>query len=302
MQLQKSAGNQAVLQMMQAGGAPPVIQRQEGADNLKLKSDLETFKSRCAKYPDALAAAFVATFEEYVACLGAGDKDKGMPLLKKVLSHLQQVKAFSIPAKVYDQVEDKDAAADKYTSNVNLWSKTNKHMPGEKSEENEGITLESSLAGILFDGLSFGIDYSTSDLLKAQWKDVSTNFVSNAKGTVTAHILLGVNKKSVMYDTEAGIISEKLKKGEVQRVVVHYYKAKLGESDVELEEYKKEEVTTEEDWKKLLETTTNKVPLGEIKTKTGIKKVVANINANGSVFYGIQNFAHAAEERRHEAK
>lgn len=48
------------------------------------------------------------------------------------------------------------------------------------------------------DGLDFGVEYENSQLLKAQWKEVSHNFVLNAKGTVTAHRLYGVNKKSFM--------------------------------------------------------------------------------------------------------
>jgi hypothetical protein len=174
-------------------------------------------------------------------------------------------------------------------------------MPGEKAEETKGITLESSLAGFMFDGLDFGVDYGTSDLLKAQWKQVSLNFVKNAHGTVHAHLLIGVNKKSVLYDTEADVVKEKLKNQEVTKVLVNYYKAvQNGPEDFGLEKFKTVEVSNAEEWEKLIATTQSTVPLGEIMTSNGPKQVVAKIDTGGVVFQAIQNLSYQSENRKHQ--
>jgi hypothetical protein len=298
MQLQRTIGNRSVTQMMQGLRA---IQRQEGTSGTS-KSDahLATFKQRCQKFSKVLDGEFIAKFEKYVTCLVAGNKEEGLPLLHEVLAHLSKIKAFQIPADVYDKVagtEDEDT----YAENINLWSKTNKHMPNEKAGASGGVTLESSLAGYLFDGLDFGVDYSTSDLLKAQWTEVSHNFVKNAKGTVKAHLLIGVNRDSVMYKTESKVILEKLKNGEVTKVEMNYYKADLKNgTDIELVPFKVEEITTPEEFEKVLQTTVSTIPIGEFKGKDGeMKTMVAKVDANGKIFKTIQNFTHGSEERRH---
>jgi len=303
--LQRAYGNRAVAQMMkrQAGGSfsgsgARVIQREDGGGGKK-DAHLAAFKARCAKYK-SIDASFVSTFEKYVECLVAGNKDEGMPLFSQVIAYLNDIRAFEIPAHAFNEVSDPAKAAERYTRNINLWSKTNRHMPTEKANASGGITLEGSLAGALFDGLDFGVDYNTSDLLKAQWKQVSLNFVKNAKGTVAAHMLIGVNRQSVLYNTEAEVIGKKLETGEVTKVVLHYYKAVLkGVGDFEMQEFKTEEVTSKDGWDKALSTTTSTIPLGEVDTPSGKKTVVAKVNANGQVFKAIQNLTHVAEEKRH---
>jgi hypothetical protein len=303
--LQRTYGNRAVLQMMKrgapGGSGRGVIQREEAAGGKK-EAHLAAFKARCAKYK-AIDASFVATFEKYVDNLVAGNKDEGMPLFSQVIAYLNKIRAFEIPAHVFNDVSDPAKAAEQYTQNINLWSKTNRHMPTEKANASGGITLEGSLAGALFDGLDFGVDYDTSDLLKAQWKQVSLNFVKNAKGTVTAHMLIGVNQKSVLYNTEAEVIGKKLESGEVTAVVLHYYKAVLkGVGDFEMQEFKEETVQSKDAWDKVLASTESTIPLGEVDTPTGKKTVVAKVNANGQVFRAIQNLTHVAEEKRHAQK
>jgi hypothetical protein len=263
MQLQRSIGNRSVGQLEEASGGTS-----------KSDAHLAAFKQRCQKYGKVLDGDFVAKFEKYVACLVSNNKEEGMPLLNEVLAHLSKIKAFQIPADVYDKVagtEDED----KYAENINLWSKTNKHMPNEKAGASGGVTLESSLAGYLFDGLDFGVDYSTSDLLKAQWTEVSHNFVKNAKGVVKAHLLIGVNHDSVMYRTESKVIMEKLKSKEVTKVEMNYYKANLANgTDIDLVPFKTEEITTPEGFEKVLENTVSTIPIGEIKTKDGATKTI----------------------------
>jgi hypothetical protein len=298
MQLQRTIGNRAVAQLMRSG---QTVQRQESPGTSVSDAHLAIFKQRCQKFSNVLDNDFIATFERYVACLVSNNKDEGLPLLHKVLAHLKKIKAFSIPAAVYDKVAG-TPEEDKFAGNINLWSKTNKHMPNELAAASGGITLESSLAGYLFDGLDFGVKYHTSDLLKAQWTEVSRNYVMNAKGVVTAHVLIGVNYGSVMYRTESGVIMEKLKNGEVTKVVMKYYKANLmNGTDFELDLFKTEEITTPEEFEKVLNNTVSSIPIGEIKTKDGrTKTIVAKVNANGELFKMIQEYTHNSEERRHQ--
>jgi len=297
-QLQRAYGNRAVLQMMRGRG---VIQRVE-PDMEKKDAHLAQFKSRCARYK-AIDPGFVDLFERYVNCLVAGNKEEGFPLFEQVIAYLNSIRAFEIPAHIFNEVSDPDQAAEQYTSNINLWSKTNRHMPTEKAKESGGITLEGSLAGALFDGLNFGVDYDTSDLLKHQWKQVSLNFVKNAKGTVTAHMLIGVNQKSVLYNTEAEVVGKKLESGEVTSVVVRYYKAVMKNvADIEMEEFKTEIVTSKEQWDALLAQTESTIPLSDFDTPTGKKRLVAKVNPNGEVFRAIQNLTHTAEEKRAAAR
>ncbi|MEX1030081.1 MAG: hypothetical protein WDZ91_08585 [Paenibacillaceae bacterium] len=298
LQMQRTMGNRAVLQMMkqsQASRPSAVIQRKEGEESSKLDSDLAKFRSRCDKYGKVLNAAFVAKFEKYVQFLAAGNEEEGSPLLQEVLAYLQQVKAFQIPADKFDSVDPADA--DKFSQNTNLWSKTNKFLPNQKAAETEGVTLESSLAGFLFDGLDFGINYSTSKLLQAQWQQVSQNFISNAKGTIHAHILMGMNEQSVLFKTEAPVVTEKLEKGEVTLVKVTYYHSDL---NGKMDEYKTVDVTTAEEWKALLADTVPVIPIGSVKTKDGTKRVITKINTSGEVYKAIQNITHMAEIKRNE--
>jgi len=273
-----------------------VIQRDE-PDLQKKEEHLKEFENRCKQYK-AIAPEFIELFKKYVECLVAGNKEEGLPLFQKVIDYLHSIRAFEIPADVFNEVENPDEAAEQYTSNVNLWSKTNNIMPGEKAKASGGITLESTLAGTLFNGLDFGVNYFTSDLLANQWKQVSYNYVKNAKGTVTAHLLIGVNKESVLYKTEADVVKKKLETGEVKSVVVRYYKARAEGGDIHLEEFKTEVVSTAEQWEKLLAQTKSTVPVGEIDTPTGKKQVVVKVDPNGRVFKAIQGYAHASEARR----
>ena len=112
----------------------------------------------------------------------------------------------------------------KAMAGVHLWSKLNKyHSIDTVKGGDAGLTLESSAAGSLFDGLSFGMDYSTNKVLGQQWKMVSKTFVSQSTGVVHAQVLKGIDPSSVLFKTEWPEIRGLIEAGTVTHLVVHFF-------------------------------------------------------------------------------
>ena len=163
-----------------------------------------------------------------------------------------------------------------------------------KAAKDNGISLEGSLGGWLFDGLSWGVKSSSSKAMEYQWKIVSKRFVQHAGGTagaptetpatVHAHVLMGVPANSVLYTTEWDTIKEKMKNKQVSQVVIHRYV--MDGADGSVHEHDKKEISGLEAWQAFVEDSKRKdswessivVKLGTMKTARGEKTIVARLS------------------------
>jgi len=109
-------------------------------------------------------------------------------------------------------------------SNVHLWSKLEKYLAIDTVKGGEeGLSLESSAAGSIFDGLTFGMKYTTNKVLGQQWKLVSKTFVAQSMGIVHAQVLRGIDESSVLFKTEWPEVKKLIEEGRVLHLVVHFF-------------------------------------------------------------------------------
>jgi|GEM_PF-5419618 len=99
---------------------------------------------------------------------------------------------------------------------VVLWSKINQRYAGLLAQADNKTTLEGSLAGSLFDGISWGIGWSTNpeNLLKQFWMKMSIEIANTADQDVELHAFGQVVRESAFYTDEWPRIEAKIKEDE----------------------------------------------------------------------------------------
>ncbi len=139
--------------------------------------------------------------------------------------------------KSYNDVVDQLVKIDAFTKDKNLhvleggvalWSKLNQRYAELLSKETKKITLESSLAGYLFDGLSWGTTFSIDQTapLKQFWMRMSREIAKTAVGkAVDLHVLKHVVEISAFYTDEWPKIEASIKEKTIE--ALHLYKYEL---------------------------------------------------------------------------
>jgi hypothetical protein len=246
LRLQRVAGNRAALAMLRREAAPAKTGLQEQQDELyapemldlgaagvdvpTAEADLKVLAARLDKVPALAGTDFLPFMRAYVQSAAAGKPGEALENMYSAIACLDSVGAFTVAGKHYRKLDappDQAWLAEQRAvamSNVHLWSKLNKyHSIDTVKGGDAGLTLESSAAGTLFDGLSFGMDYKTNKVLGQQWKLVSKTFVSQAAGVVHAQVLKGIDPSSVLFKTEWPEIKGLIAAGTVTHLVVHFF-------------------------------------------------------------------------------
>lgn len=202
----------------------------KGVDKAKADGDLGKLATKLADIPALKDTDFLHFMQEYVSASMRNDGGLALEMMYSALFCLDSVGAFTVGDVYYRKLTHKPDAAElapfraKAMSNVHLWSKLNKyHAIDTVKGGTDGVTLESSAAGALFDGLTFGMDYGTNKVLGQQWKMVSKTFVAQSVGVVHAQVLRGIDESSVLFKTEWPEIRGLIEQGRVLHLTVHYF-------------------------------------------------------------------------------
>ncbi len=191
----------------------------------KAMADYEKFKARAATYGLADNRLFNLMLN-YVQTLASEDQDAIDTALTAVLNYLDGKQAFQIRGETYIRTQADPAVLDRAVSVQSqrgvLWGKMSQYPAIADVQQKGGTSLESSVGGSLFDGLTFGRP-RWSDRLRSQWREVSKRFVQHI--THEAHVMLleGEFPQSVFTTTEKAIIKEKMTKREIKTVYVYIY-------------------------------------------------------------------------------
>jgi len=208
-------------------------QKQFPFNRAKAERDLQELYKRVTRFIPLNTPAFLGLFPPYIEALASYDENAAHGLVNKMVGFLDARKAFSVDKRTYRNQQDTSgqvspglrSASAASATHVQLWSKINKFFPIEMAAQENGLTLEFTAAGKLFDGLDFGAKYATGSLLQHQWKRVSQTYVSKARGIVHARVFLGIVPSSVLTTTEWPIIRSRIEQGHVEHLVVHFYDA-----------------------------------------------------------------------------
>ncbi len=273
--LQRQIGNQAVIQLLRQAASPtppmmlnhltPALQRQGDGknpppvDTAAADRDLETFKARVATIKQLNTPGFVGLMEQYVAAIKTSNRSAVDRLIEKIVSFMDRQRAFQIQGTTYQDINETSTdvpremavKAQQQAEGLTLWSKLTALPPLRRIQEvGKGVSLESSVAGGLFDGLSFGVPWG-NDLLSKQWTLISQNFVKYAQGVVHSMVLQGVHPRSVFVTTEWPIIQELMAAGRVTALIVHVFDVPGGNYDAELQPVKRYWVTSPSDFDRI---------------------------------------------------
>ncbi len=126
-----------------------------------------------------------------------------------------------------------DKNLNKMTGNTALWSKLNQTFASDIAKEKQGVTLEGSLAGYLYDGLMWGTSWSTDPdaPMKKFWMRMSVEIAKAASNSpdkiVDLYVLEQVVKESAFFTDEWPRIKKSIENGELEALYV--YKFELAE-------------------------------------------------------------------------
>lgn len=110
-----------------------------------------------------------------------------------------------------------------------LWSKMGSAQATEDVSVGRGTVLEASIQGRIFDGLLFGLPtWSSSPALGELWRLLSETYVKGLRGWVTAHVLDGTTKKSVLTTIEWPKLKTQIEAGQVDGLNIIVYRAEPG--------------------------------------------------------------------------
>jgi hypothetical protein len=220
---------------------------------------LATFKVRVANIKQLNTPEFIGLMEKYVAAIKANDQQTVDTLIEQIVAVMDRQRAFQIRDTIYQDVNATSSdlpremaeKAQKAAEGLTLWSKLTALPPLRRIQETgKGVSLESSVAGGLFNGLTFGVPWGNK-LLKKQWELISRNFVKYAQGVVHSMVLQGLHPESVFVTIEWPVIQKLLQSKQVTALIVHVFDVPPGNYDAELQPVKRYWITSEADFGKI---------------------------------------------------
>ncbi len=130
-----------------------------------------------------------------------------------------------------------------------IWSKMGAAEAINDANVGRGVALESSVQGYIFNGLGFGLPrWDDSPTMGELWLRLSRSYAEALTDWVSAHVLDGIDARSVLTTTEWPEIKKKIESGEVNGLNVFVYAAHPGETRSELRLVDTFTVQTQEDF------------------------------------------------------
>ncbi|MGW5639184.1 hypothetical protein ACWEWQ_30930, partial [Streptomyces sp. NPDC003832] len=112
--------------------------------------------------------------------------------------------------------EARAAKAEEAAAHGYLWSKTEPGPAAKRAAADQGLILETSVPGKLFDGKNFGFEkWSDSPTMGKLWENFSTHYVDGLDGPVKALVLDGIVDNSVLTRLEWPLLRDRIEAGEV---------------------------------------------------------------------------------------
>ncbi|MBN9388927.1 MAG: hypothetical protein J0I20_12825 [Chloroflexi bacterium] len=152
------------------------------------------------------------TTAEYVVAMEAQNEKKAKYILNILNAQFQKHRGFT--------TRKGDALTKNYKDKSSLWSGA-KEQALDYANTNNGIALEGSRVGSVFDGLNFGLDWGHL-LIKHQWNEFSRLYADGIIGEVHIHQYRGVRGQSVFNTVEYPTIKDKIDLGLIEPVI-HLY-------------------------------------------------------------------------------
>lgn len=135
--------------------------------------------------------------------------------VKRLVEYLTSVNAFR-----------HDAHFNPVIGNTAFWSKIHARMSQKLADKSQGVTLESSLAGVFFNDINWGTEYSFHDdnPLKQFWSKISDAFAKSAQGDLAdLHVFLQIIQQTNFWGAEREILLEKINKNEIKAINLHVH-------------------------------------------------------------------------------
>ncbi|MFI2652608.1 toxin glutamine deamidase domain-containing protein [Micromonospora fulviviridis] len=133
--------------------------------------------------------------------------------------------AFSVPAKWwFNHQHDSDfddqfrEAAQQFRSKLALWGKIGPAVAERITEQNGNRMLEATPGGQIFDNIMLGTGsfFNYPPGFNRMWEQFSHQLVAVTDGMIDAHVYRGVMVPSVLHNTEAKILFEKVDRREIE--------------------------------------------------------------------------------------
>jgi hypothetical protein len=148
----------------------------------------------------------------------------GYAFIDTIIAELERTRSFELPyAWVAQHQGDADyeaakaAEATARTSRGRFWSKLSTRRAHRGAQQNEGLYLESSVAGVLLNGLKFGKSgWGWSANLSKLWDELSAHYAAHLHGVIEADVLDGMDPRSVLTTTEWDHIKTNLEAGKLK--------------------------------------------------------------------------------------
>ena len=194
-----------------------------------------------------------------------GETAKDVPInteaIANIVKGLEGIYGFEVPYDWFLENQDIDNFAEDLrieaygrTGRGRLWSKLNVRSSMMAAEQNRGILLESTVAGWIFNGLSFGFRWGQSRATGELWNVFSPHYVRKLHGIIEADVLNGVHPNSVLNTKEWAEVSELLRSHRVQKMLVNYYSFEDHRLQGPLEPTDVRTVKNQQDWNALTPT------------------------------------------------
>jgi hypothetical protein len=151
------------------------------------------------------------TAAEYVLAVKGKSPGKAKSILKLLNGHFIKHRGFA--------TRKEDDITKSYKDKSGLWSGA-KGQALKYADDNDGIALEGSKVGSVFDGLNFGEKWN--DVLSHQWNEFSRLYAEGITGQVHIHQYRGVRGGSVFNKVEYPTIKDKIDLGLIEPVI-HLY-------------------------------------------------------------------------------
>lgn len=178
--------------------------------------------------------AYVDTVGKEAAGEGSGQAQ--IAICDQIVDALESIRGFEVPYRWFVQNQQKPnfkaellpTKAKSASGQGRFWSKlsTRRSEQGAGSSESTtegGLYLESSVAGVLFNGLMFGAPWGASPTMGYLWDHLSTAYANHLHGTVEADVLDGRDPNSVLSNHEWHRLRQSILSGKVQSFVVNIH-------------------------------------------------------------------------------
>ncbi|MET8830006.1 hypothetical protein ABZX40_30935 [Streptomyces sp. NPDC004610] len=157
----------------------------------------------------------------------------------RLVAHFDRKHAFHVPARWWKRHKDdptfrrdRRAKAEEARRHGWLWMKTEPYHPAAAAEAQDGLILEKSVPGKLFDRKDFGGEnWSSLPALSSLWEQFAIRFASGLEGEPEAMVLGGIVQNSVLTRLEWPHLRDRIQTGQVDRLRINVMRLTGSPSD-----------------------------------------------------------------------